>query len=107
MGTHPAEQPITLQKAGQWLDNIARPLRLPLNKDLRRWPILRHYFLMCDSPIFWRYWPWVFVVLLNLASNFFALLYCCKYFAFNEQIMLAWLYNWITALVLGLLGVHT
>ena len=98
LGTQPAEQPLTVQKAGGWI---------PYHRRLRKLSLTRWYFQMCESPIFWKYTPWVFVIFVNGLANFFCLLYCCKYFAFNEVIMMAWLYQFLAALTLGLLVIHT
>ena len=82
LGTRAAEQPLTLQPAGQWI---------PWHQRLRTLSLTRWYFSMCESPTFWAYFPWAFVLLVNGLANFFCLLYCCKYFAFNEVLMMAWL----------------
>lgn len=70
-------------------------------------PMIKYYFNMCDSPVFWRWFPWMFVIFVNGNGFFFCLLYCNKYFAFNEEVMLAWLQNVATANAIGLFGMHT
>ena len=98
LGTLPAEQPIAVQPAGKWI---------PWHRQLRGFSLTSWYFKMCDSPTFWRICPWVFVIIVNGTANFFCLLYCVKYFAFNETVMMGWLYQFLTAFVFGLLIVHT
>ena len=98
LGTNAAEQPLRLQQAGEWI---------PFNRRLRKMPMIKYYFNMCDSPVFWRWFPWMFVIFVNGNGFFFCLLYCNKYFAFNEEVMLAWLQNVATANAIGLFGMHT
>ena len=90
--------PIKLQRAGEWI-----PLGRRARNCLKKHPLTGWYFRMCDSVLFWRIYPWVFALAIYFFANFFTLVFCVKYIAFDDAMFTTFLWTYGAALAAGFL----